>query len=171
MKALGWTSDVMNVFYDIDSKSPKEKQRLKDLAENYHKLDKIFLKELKKQKDKEFVKKVLSWLDHKLFSDGWGYFPQVMKKGVFPKNDPFEKDKIEILKTIKIAFKEFNFEPQYISINGRYGKNPEYTINALSQLLEHGMLLPKKATAIKTASVILKKRTLHKTKSTTQKTR
>lgn len=157
MKGLAWTKAVSEVLSSINSTSPKEKQRLKKLVENYKELDDQFIKELKNQQDKEFVQLVLSWLEQMLFSYGWGYiFKKRDFNGKYKKDDPETPKLIKTIKTVKIAFKEFNFKPMYISIDGSNTNNPNYTFNKL--LSEMGVRdTESKSTELKKASQNIEK--------------
>ncbi|MDR0741651.1 MAG: hypothetical protein LBF28_02665 [Rickettsiales bacterium] len=129
MKGYGWISKVADYAHVNVGKLPKEQQRLHNMLvypsrgsdPNYFNINKSFLKELKNQQDKEYIKIVLSWLDHGLFSDGWGLLSggKFHGKGLSELSGTDKEQVVTILKTIKQAFIEYKFQPNYISINDK----------------------------------------------------
>lgn len=149
MKGLPWVTEVADYSHLKELKG--EQLKLQEMIvyqshssdPNYFVLyqnPKDFLKMLKNQKDKKHKQIVLSWLDHGLFSSGWGLFDGGLFHGT-KLSELSGKDKenvITILKTAKQAFVENKFEPHYISINRRrkkWDKVESWNINSLLKYL------------------------------------
>lgn len=143
MKGYAWISKVSEYSHLNTSKLAKEQKQLHEMLvhksksqnPNYSNINKDFLKLLKNQQDKEHIRIVLSWLDHGIFSDGWG----LLSNGLFhgePLSALNAEDKKTItllLKTLKSAFYEHNFQPNYISL-----KDKAWSVETLLNKLEIG---------------------------------
>ena len=124
MKSLGWITKVAN-YSHLDQKTlTTEQKKLHKMLvypshssdPNYKNINKEFLKELKNQTP-EHKQIVLSWLDHGLFSEGWGLLNGQGHLNINDSDKLSDEEKeqvIQILKTIKTAFADNKFIPWYI---------------------------------------------------------
>jgi transposase-like protein len=121
-------------------KFTKEQRRLREMLvypshssdPNYSNINKDFLKELKNQQDKEHVRIVLSWLDHGLFSGGWGLFSGKKFHGsdFSELTGADKKQVVSLLKTVREAFYENDFQPYYVSMDRENKKYmPQWSID------------------------------------------
>lgn len=157
MKGYAWISKVAEYAHLDTNKLTKEQKKLHEMLvhkshssdPNYSNINKDFLKLLKNQKDKEYIRIVLSWLDHGIFSDSWG----LLSNGLFhgkPFSELDEEDKkkvISLLKTLKSAFYEHKFQPNYISL-----KDKAWSIETLLNKLEIEISKKQNVSKFKTAA-------------------
>lgn len=109
--------EVLHVFDKINETSPKEKQELEKLSEEYWNLDEKFTKSLTKQTDQDFIQTVLAYLYYKLLNPDTGYFSETMVKNMTAQGLVDKKVMGKTLQTIKNAFRTFNFQPAGLSAN------------------------------------------------------